>query len=395
MIEKKIIDREISGYLKSLVGKFPVITITGPRQSGKTTLAKSLFKDMDYINLENPEEREYAVDDPRGFLKRIPHGAILDEIQRAPHLLSYIQVIVDDRNWRGAFILTGSQQFELMHAIDQSLAGRTALLNLLPLSLSELKGYHTYSSVNEMLHKGFYPGIFDRKLDPSQAYGDYYETYVERDIRKLLNIKNLSQFRKFVKLCAGRIGQVLNLSNIGNDIGISHTTIREWMSILEASFIVFLLEPFFKNIGKRLVKSPKIYFYDVGLAAYLLGIEKETFLENHPLRGNIFENLVMMEILKYRYNSGKKNNLNFYRDSAGNEVDVIYNIAQKAAAIEIKAAETIGSDFFKGLHAFAGTFPEVLMEKAVVYGGDITETRRGTYICNIHGIKEFLNRFNT
>jgi predicted AAA+ superfamily ATPase len=395
MIEKNLIDREISDYVRSLLGKFPVITITGPRQSGKTTLAKTLFKDMNYINLENPEEREFATDDPRGFLKRIPHGAILDEIQRAPHLLSYIQGIVDDRNWHGIFILTGSQQFELMDSIDQSLAGRTALLNLLPLSISELKGYHTYSSVNETMHKGFYPGIFDRKLDPYQAYGDYYETYVERDIRKLLNIKNLSQFRKFVKLCAGRIGQVLNLSNIGNDIGISHTTIREWMSILEASFIVFLLEPFYKNIGKRLVKSPKIYFYDVGLAAYLLGIEKESFLENHPLRGNIFENLVIMEILKYRYNSGKKNNLNFYRDSAGNEVDVIYNIAQKAVAVEIKAAETISSDFFKGLHAFAGTFPGVLLEKAVIYGGDITETRRDTYICNIQGIKEFLKRFNT
>ncbi|MGD2091288.1 MAG: ATP-binding protein [Candidatus Aminicenantes bacterium] len=386
-----MIEREISRYLKNLSEKYPVVTVTGPRQSGKTTLVKHLFKNMNYVNLEDPEEREFAKDDPKGFLSRIPDGAILDEIQRVPELLSYIQVITDDTKWDGTFILTGSRQFELMDSIDQSLAGRTALLKLLPLSLSELENHHTHSSINELIHKGFYPRIFDRQLDPYQAYGDYYETYVERDIRQLINIKNLSQFQKFVKLCAGRIGQLLNLTSIGNDIGISHTTAREWMSILEASYVIFLLEPFYKNIRKRLVKSPKIYFYDVGLAAYLLGIENESYLENHPLKGNLFENLVLMEILKYRYNCGKKNNLNFYRDSTGNEVDVIYNIAQKVVAVEIKSAKTIHTDFFKGLQAFESTLPETILAKALIYGGDRSETRKGIHIFDVYGIKKFLN----
>lgn len=386
-----MIERKISGYLKALSEKYPVVTVTGPRQSGKTTLVRHLFKNMDYINLEDLEERAFAQDDPKGFLSQIPNGAILDEIQRVPELFSYIQVIIDDKKWDGTFILTGSQQFELMDSVDQSLAGRTALLKLLPLSLPELENHHTYSGMNELIYRGFYPRIFDKQLDPYQAYGDYYETYVERDIRQLINIKNLSQFQKFVKLCAGRIGQLLNLSSISNDIGISHTTVREWMSILEASYIILLLEPYYKNIRKRLVKSPKIYFYDVGLAAYLLGIEKESYLENHPLRGNLFENLVLMEILKYRYNCGKKNNLNFYRDSTGNEVDVIYNIAQKVVAVEIKSAGTINQDFFKGLNAFESILPGIIQAKAIIYGGDRTEMRRGVHISNVFGIKKFLD----
>jgi len=388
-----MIERDITDHLKSLAKKYPVVTVTGPRQSGKTTLVKHIFKEKDYINLENPEEREFAQTDPKGFLNKIPDGAILDEIQRVPNLLSYIQVIADEKNREGMFILTGSQQFELLEFIDQSLAGRTALINLLPLSLSELKDYHTYTNKNEIIHKGFYPRIFDRHLDPYQAYGDYYETYVERDLRKLINVKNLSQFQKFVKLCAGRIGQLVNLTGIGNDVGISHTTAREWLTILEASFIIFLLEPFYKNIRKRLVKSPKIYFYDVGLAAYLLGIEVETHLENHPLRGNLFENLVLMEVLKYRYNNGKKSNLNFYRDSTGNEVDVLYNVAQRAIAIEIKSAESISSDFFKGLRSFESALPEMVLDKALVYGGDRIEIRSGVHIFDIFGIKEFLDRY--
>ncbi len=385
-----MIERAISEYVRSLVEKYAVITVTGPRQSGKTTLVRYLFDDMPYINLENPEERAYALEDARGFLERIPGGAILDEIQRAPELLSYIQVITDEKNWKGKFILTGSQQFELMDSIDQSLAGRTALLKLLPLSLAELKNHHTYSGINELIHKGFYPRVFDRELHPYQAYGDYFETYVERDLRKLINVKDLNQFQKFVKLCAGRIGQLLNLTNIGNDLGISHTTARQWLSILETSYIVFLLEPYYRNIRKRLIKSPKIYFYDVGLAAFLLGIEEESHVNSHPLRGNLFENLVIMEILKYRYNRGKKNNLNFYRDSSGIEVDVIYNIAQKAAAVEIKAGQTINPDFFKGLISVEQTLDEVVSVKAVIYGGDRTEIRHGVHITDVFGIDRLL-----
>lgn len=389
-----MIEREISKHLLALAKKYPVVTVTGPRQSGKTTLVKHLFKEKTYINLENPEERDFADTDPQGFLDRIPDGAILDEIQRVPKLLSYIQVITDEKNQTGMFILTGSQQFELMDSIDQSLSGRTALLKLLPLTLSELKDHHQYSGTDQMLYNGFYPRVFDRQLDPNQAYGDYYETYVERDLRKLINIKNLSQFHKFVKLCAGRIGQLLNLSSISNDIGISHTTAREWLTILEASYIIFLLEPFHRNIRKRLVKSPKIYFYDVGLAAYLLGIEKESHLDNHPLRGNLFENLVLMEVLKYRFNRGKKNNLNFYRDSTGNEVDIIYNIAQKSAAIEVKSARSITTDFFKGLQAFENTLPETAMSKALIYGGNRNETRQGVHITDLYGISRYLEQLD-
>ncbi len=373
-----MIKREISKYLLAISKKYPVVTITGPRQSGKTTLAKSVFNKKKYINLEAIDTREFAVNDPRGFLKRLPNGAILDEIQRAPLLLSYIQEIVDEKNINGMFILTGSQQFEVTNSINQSLAGRTALLKLLPFTISEVSKNYSVTEVNELLYKGFYPRIYDKNLNPTQAYADYYETYVERDLRQLSEIKNLSAFNKFVKLCAGRSGQLLNLNNLGNDVGISHTTAREWLTILEASYIVFLLEPLHKNIKKRLVKSPKLYFYDVGLASFLLGIENIAHLETHPLRGNLFENLIIIEALKYRYNSGRTNNLNFYRDNTGNEVDLIYNIGNNAIPFEIKAGETLVKDFFKGLNIYEKIFPKFSSDnfsKYVIYGGNNSQTR--------------------
>lgn len=386
-----MIKREISGHLLNLAEKYPVVTVTGPRQSGKTTLVRELFKEKTYINLEHPEEREFAKSDPKGFFKRIPEGAVLDEIQRVPELLSYIQVIVDEKKQNGMFILTGSQQFLLLNTISQSLSGRTALLKLLPLTLSELKEHHTYSGIDEVLYTGFYPRIFDQQLSPNQAYSDYFETYVERDLRQLLQVKNLSQFQKFVKLCAGRTGQILNLNSLAYDIGISHTTAREWMTILEAGFIVFLLEPYHKNIRKRLVKSPKIFFYDTGLVAYLLGMEKEAHMENHPLRGNIFENMVVVEFLKYRYNMGKKSNLSFYRDSTGNEVDIIYNIARQILAVEVKCGETVSKDYFKGLKALEKVVGPDIFAKAIIYGGDRKEFRQETHISGFYGIKSFLD----
>jgi predicted AAA+ superfamily ATPase len=387
-----MIKRQIIDHLLYLAGKFPVVTITGPRQSGKTTLAQTVFKDKEYINLEMLDNREFARSDPRGFLNKIPDGAVIDEIQRVPELSSYIQGVVDAKKRNGMFILTGSQQFEVTNSISQSLAGRTALLKLLPFSLSEILSNYNYTDLDELMYKGFYPRIYDQNLDATQALADYFETYVERDLRQLIQIKNLSLFQKFVKLCAGRIGQILNLNNLASDVGISHTTIREWITILEASYVIFLLNPFYLNIRKRLVKSPKLYFYDIGLASYLLGIEKISHMETHPLRGNIFENLVLMEILKYRYNKGKRNNLNFYRDSNGNEVDIIYNLGQHVLPIEIKAGETVASDFFKGIRAFDKVSPDLPYGKVVIYGGSHEETRGDIKIAQVTDIYEILNQ---
>ncbi len=384
--------REIELKLKELAKQYPVVTITGPRQSGKTTLVKKVFKDRYYVNLEHPEERDFAIDDPQGFLNRMPNGGIIDEIQRVPKLLSYIQVISDEKNISGLFILTGSNQFKLMNSITQSLAGRTALLKLLPFSLTELNDIYNKKIINidSILYNGFYPRLYDKGLEPYQMYSDYFETYVERDLRQILKVKNINQFKKFIKLLAGRIGQLLNLSSISNDLGISHTTIREWTDILQTSYIIFLLEPFYKNIKKRLIKTPKIYFYDVGLASFLLGMEDVKHISNHPLRGNLFENLIIADILKNRFNNAKKNNLNFYRDNSGNEVDLIYNISQQVRAIEIKSSETINNNFFKGLNDFEKTFPEIVDKKILIYGGSRTETRKDITISNIFNMKKII-----
>ena len=366
--------------------KYPVVTITGPRQSGKTTLARSTFTDKPYANLENPVTRQFAEEDPVAFLGQYPEGAIVDEIQRVPDLLSYIQVIVDEKRENSLFVLTGSQQFELMRGISQSLAGRTALLKLLPLSFSELMPYFSLG-IDEALFKGFYPRIYDQDIAPDQAYGDYFETYVERDLRQLVNVKNLSLFQRFVKLCAGRCGQLLNLNSLANDTGISQSTAREWMTVLEASYIVLLLQPFHANIGKRLIKSPKIYFYDVGLACWLCGIEEEKQIATHPLRGNLFENMVVMEVLKYRYNHAKRNNLYFFRDSNGNEVDLIYTKGQYLLPIEVKSGQTITPSYFSGLKKFRALFKEQLPWPGfLVYGGDTEQDRQNIKVIRIHSL---------
>lgn len=376
-----IIKREIETSLKDLSKKYPVVTITGPRQSGKTTLVKYVFKNKPYLNLEAPDIREFATTDPRGFLNQIPDGAIIDEIQRVPELLSYIQVIVDEKRINGMFILTGSQQFELSNSISQSLAGRTALLKLLPFSISELLPRYAKLDVNELLYRGFFPRIYDHNLNPTKTLSDYFETYVERDLRELIQIKNLMVFQKFVKMCAGRVGQLLNLQNLANDVGISHTTAREWLTLLQASYVVFLLEPHYANIKKRLIKSPKLYFYDVALASFLLGIENKTHIVSHPLRGNLFENMVVIDLLKKRFNNAKQNNLVFYRDSNGNEVDILYKIGARLLPIEIKAGETISQDYVKGICSF-----EKIIENPfggiVAYAGNQTQTRGNINVCN-------------
>ena len=308
-----MIEREITRRLTTLFQQYPFVTVTGPRQSGKTTLCRAAFPDLQYTNLEAPDQREFAESDPRGFLAQFSEGAIIDEVQHVPALLPYLQVIADEIGRNGLFVLTGSEQFRLSDAISQSLAGRTALLRLLPFSLAERQRTDASDAIDDIIYSGFYPRILDQGLDPWQALGDYFETYVERDVRRLGEIRNRSSFRLFVRLCAGRVGQLVNLSSLGSDAGVSHTTAREWFTVLETSYIIFRLPPFHANIRKRLVRSPKLYFYDVGLASYLIGIENAKQVVTHPLRGALFENLVVAEALKRRFNRGRQSNLSFFR----------------------------------------------------------------------------------
>jgi predicted AAA+ superfamily ATPase len=371
-----LIDRTIEPVLRTLAGQYPVVTITGPRQSGKTTLCRKVFPAKPYANLEAPDVRQFALDDPRGFLAQYPQGAVLDEIQRAPDLVSYLQPLVDEDRREGLFVLTGSQQFEVSHTINQSLAGRTALVKLLPFSIAEIQTYLPLPPIDRLLYHGFYPRLWDKNLDPTQALGDYYQTYIERDLRQLVAIKDLNLFQRFIRLCAGRIGQLLNVSSLANDTGISHTTAANWLSLLEASYVVFQLQPYFRNISKRLVKSPKLYFYDVGLATFLLGIENEKQLSRDPLRGNLFENMVIAETLKYRFNQGKRSNLFFYRDSKGHEVDLLLAEGPDLFPIEIKAGMTVTRDYFKGLAYFARVFPDNIPRgSGLVYGGENAQKR--------------------
>ncbi|MBU1342825.1 MAG: ATP-binding protein [Proteobacteria bacterium] len=377
-----MIRRNISEKVLAFASQYPVVTITGPRQSGKTTLCKMIFPQKAYVSLEDVDERLFAKEDPRGFLNRFPEGAIIDEIQREPDLISYIQTIVDLQNTEGLFILTGSQQFDLMQTISQSLAGRSAIVKLLPFSYDEAyKEDRNQNKIEPVLFKGFYPRIFDKNLDPTEAMQFYVNTYVERDLRRLINIKDLSQFENFLKLCAGRTGQILNLSSLGNDCGINHNTVKAWISVLEASYIIKLLKPFYKNFNKRLIKAPKIYFLDTGLASYLLGITNIDQVFSHPLKGALFETYVFSELLKARYNKGKTDNLYFYRDSKGNEVDIICDNGSTLWLIEIKSGQTVSSDHFKGLRYFS-KLCDMPLESYLIYGGDKAYTRNKVQVIN-------------
>ncbi|MBN2143565.1 MAG: ATP-binding protein [Candidatus Aureabacteria bacterium] len=386
-----MIQRHIRDYFKRLSGQYPVVTLTGPRQSGKTTLAKTVFKNKDYVNLEHPETRRLAENDPVAFLKQYRKGLIIDEIQNAPELFSYIQVEVDNTNKPGSYILTGSSHFSFMDKINQSLAGRTALLRLLPLSIKELIQAGMSQETDDYIFKGFYPRIYDKDLNPVQVLGDYIETYVERDVRQLGQIHNLKLFEKFIRLCAGRVGQILNISSLASDTGISHTAASEWLSLLNASYVTFTIEPYQANINKRLIKSPKLYFYDTGLASYLLGIENMKQVATHPLRGNLFENLVVSEIVKYRYNTGRRNNLYFYRDSHGNEIDLFYMTAQRFIPIEIKSGQTIDDSYFRGFKMIEKIFTEYPFGKVLVYGGDRDVKQNDVRIIPIDRIVAYLS----
>lgn len=377
------ISREIYNELLESCRTFPVVTITGPRQSGKTTLLKNVFPDKKNVSLEDPDIRQMAISDPRSFLNQSDTGLIIDEIQRVPELVSYIQGIVDRLQVPGYYILSGSQQLELSQTISQSLAGRTAILRLLPFSIQEIKVTAASSTLDELLFKGFYPRIYNEPtVTPNRYYSSYLETYIERDLRQLINVKDLRQFELFVRLCAGRIGQIFVASNLANEVGVSVPTIQSWLSILEASYIVYLLQPFYANINKRLTKSPKLFFYDVGLAAFLSGITELYQIRTNTLKGPLFENLVVMEALKNKYNRFKSYQLCYYRDNNNNEVDLILDYTTHLDAVEIKSAQTFDKSFLKGLNYIRKILPEKIRNTTICYSGETEQMIDGTRLVN-------------
>lgn len=376
-----MITRNAEQTIRTLLRGFPLVTLTGPRQSGKTTLARAVFADRPYASLEDPDVRLAAQDDPRSFLGRFPDGAVLDEVQRCPALLSYLQTIVDADGRMGLFILTGSQQFGLLSGITQSLAGRTAFVELLPFSLPELhRAGRLPADADTMMLTGGYPPLYDRDVPPSAWFAAYVTAYVERDVRQLLKIQELETFQRFVRLCAGRTGQLLNLSSLAADCGITHNTAKAWISVLEASYLVFLLRPHHVSFNKRLVKMPKLYFYDVGLVSWLLGIRTAEQLETHPLRGNIFETFVMAELMKARLNRGERPNLHFWRDSNGNEVDVIVEQGTRLMPVEIKSGRTVTPDSFAGLEKWSALAGDVALTPTLVHGGEESFQHKGVRV---------------
>lgn len=366
-----MIKREAEKQLVVLAAQFKAVAVVGPRQSGKTTLVKYIFKDKAYVNFENPDIRLYALEDPRGFLSNYPNGAVFDEVQRVPEIFSYLQQILDDSPINGLFILTGSNNFLLQENISQSLAGRVGYLNLLPLTLNEIN--EKDSTANQHIFKGGYPALYNTATDPTLWYANYIRTYIERDVRLIKNITNLITFERFLRLCAGRIGQLLNMNSLASETGVDNKTVNAWISVLETSFVLFRLQPFHKNFNKRIVKMPKLYFYDTGLASSLLGIQNSNQIDLHPFRGALFENMVVVDMLKSRFNNAKTSNLYFWRDSMGNEIDLLLDNASVLTPIEIKSGQTVTDNYFKGL-----LYWNKLTQQEggyVVYGGNMVQKR--------------------
>jgi predicted AAA+ superfamily ATPase len=367
-----MLKREAESTLRKLAGQFKAVAVIGPRQSGKTTLTRYVFKDKSYVSLENPDIRRFALDDPRGFLSQYQDGAVFDEIQRAPILFSYLQQELDECTQKGKFILTGSNNFLLQENISQSLAGRIAYLYLLPFTTTELPD-KDITDLNKLINKGSYPPIYDQHIDPGLWYPNYIRTYIERDVRQIKNITDLNAFERFLRLCAGRIGQLLNMHSLSIESGVDSKTISSWLGILENSFIVYRLFPHHRNFNKRLVKMPKLYFYDSGLICALLGIQNANQLIYHPLYGSLFENFVIGEIIKHRYNQANTKPVYFWRDNVGHEIDVVSETPDDLYPIEIKSGKTIHDEFFKGLNYWfkisGGS------RGAIIYAGDINQKR--------------------
>lgn len=373
---KGFVTRQIAAKIEQQKTKFPIIALTGPRQSGKTTLLKELFDDYRYVSLENPDVRAFATDDPVAFLKRYNERVIFDEVQRVPELFSYIQSIVDDSGQMGQFILSGSQNFHLLNSITQTLAGRVALFKLLPFDFSELKTAGIPNeSYAETAVKGFYPAIYSRGIDPVVFYANYIQTYIQKDVTELLNIRDITLFRTFLGLCAGRAGQLLNISALANECDISQPTAKAWLSILESSYITFQLQPYYQNINKRLVKTPKLYFYDTGLLNHLLGIRTSEDFEQNRLKGNLFENMIIAEYQKQNYHQYLHQEYNFWQDSNGREVDLLIKTTNGFDIFEVKATQTISSSLFKELDYFEQLIPGLAIQKNLIYGGDEDQQR--------------------
>lgn len=382
-----MIKREIEKLVLNLAKGYPALAITGPRQAGKTTLARMAFPKKAYVSLENPDTRDLATHDPRGFLEKYSEGAILDEVQNCPPLFSYLQGVLDASPHKGQFVLTGSQQFGLLAGITQSLAGRIAMVQLLPFTCRECYAGHP-PTLEETIFRGAYPPVLDRKLDPTLWYANYMQTYIERDVHKLINVRDLTSFQRFVRLCAGRTGQILNLSQLGTEAGITHNTAKAWLSILEASYIVFLLHPHHRNFNKRLIKTPKLYFYDTGLAAWLLSIRQVGQLETHPQRGALFENWVLSEMVKARFNLGLPSNLYFWRDRTGHEVDVLIETAADLVPVEIKSGRTVNSDYFDGLQHWLEMAQPRQPRSWLIYGGREDHLQKNTWLLSWHHLTE-------
>jgi len=378
-----MITREMTPELLQAARDYPTVTLTGPRQSGKTTLARACFPELPYVNLEAPDVRAAVAGDPRTFLSRHASGAILDEVQRLPELLSYLQEHVDAHPGAVRFVLTGSHQPLLRQAVGQSLAGRTAMLHLLPFSLGELRGYGELPGLPALLVRGFYPSLHERRLDVRRYLGNYIQSYLERDLRDMLLVKDLRAFQQFLVLLAGRIGQPLNLAALGNDSGISAPTLKSWLSVLEASHVVHVVSPWSTHLRKRLVRAPKVYFTDVGLASHLLGIHREEHVWDHPLRGALFENLVVAEVLKGALNRGVQPRLHHYRDSNGNEVDLLVEEGGRLVPVEIKSSMTFSTEFLTGIEHLRRLAPPNLAGGMVVYAGELEPALRGVRVRSI------------
>lgn len=370
------IRRRLGQYLLKMSRDFPVVTLTGCRQSGKTTLLKSLFPEYPYVNLEAPDMRSFAMDDPKGFLDQFPDGVILDEVQRVPDLFSWIQVRSDESKMPGKYLLSGSQNFLLMEKISQSLAGRSAVTHLLPFSLQELRDANAGPpSIDQAIFRGGFPRIQAEGLSPTDWLPSYIQAYVERDVRQLSQVADLEAFQRMLGLCAGRVGQLVNHSSLAGDVGVSDKTIRQWIGLLKTSHVVFELPPWHRNFGKRLTKSAKLFFCDTALACNLLRIHSENELATHPLRGQLFENLVVLECLKQRFQAGRRSDLHFWRDHSGHEVDLMFGPEHAATALEIKSSSTLGTSLFQGLSWLADTAEGTIHEKILVYGGDQVQQR--------------------